>query len=170
MNMRGKKFEGSADALSLGLFVEFQKLFRCMDFGRGMRGKAPTLTMRQMQVLSFFNEAETLHISDVSRRLNMSIQSVNNLVARLVAMGYVERTKNGVDKRLSDVRFTKKGRDGFDMFRSVQIRFLSLLLEQLDSGEQDDVRRAVGRAASLFQKATIALVEKKDAHQPEAAG
>lgn len=148
----------NSDGLSRQLFINFQKLFRCMDFGRSLRGKSPTLTVRQMQVLSFFNEGEELHISDVSRRLNMSIQSVNNLVKRLEVMGYVERSKNGQDKRLSDVRFTKKGRDGFETFRAVQVEFLSSLLGQLDRGERDAVLEAVSCAAELFQKAIIGLV------------
>ena len=69
-----------------------------------------------MQVLSFFNESDVVHISEVSRKLNMSIQSVNNLVKRMEVLGYVERTQNEQDKRLSDIRFTQKGRSGFRCF------------------------------------------------------
>lgn len=141
------------------LFVNFQKLFRCMDFGRSLRGRTPVLTMQQMRLLSFFNESDTVHISDVSRRLNMSMQSVNNMVTRLEAMDYVVRSQNAQDKRLSDIRFTKKGRRGFELFRTEQLGILSLLLEQLDAAEREAALKSVGHAAGLFQKAVLRISE-----------
>jgi DNA-binding MarR family transcriptional regulator len=158
--MQAKKKKTVPDTLTNELFINFQKLFRCMDFGRGMKGRAPVLTVRQMQVLSFFNESDVVHISEVSRRLNMSIQSVNNLVKRMEVMSYVERTQNEQDKRLSDIRFTQKGRIGFEMFRAEQLGFLSLLLQKLDAAERVRVLQAVQSAAELFQKAVIKAAEK----------
>jgi DNA-binding MarR family transcriptional regulator len=131
-----------------------------MDFGRGLQGRTPVLTVRQMQVLSFFNESDTVHISEVSRKLNMSIQSVNNLVKRLEVMGYVERNQNEHDKRLSDIRFTQKGREGFQMFRSMQLGFLQEMLQQLSESERRTVLQSVEGAAELFQKAVMGLAEK----------
>jgi DNA-binding MarR family transcriptional regulator len=157
------KKQKKPEDISVELFINFQKLFRCMDFGRGMRDRSPVLTVRQMQVLSFFNESEEVHISDVSRRLNMSIQSVNNMVKRLEVMGYVERTKNEQDKRLSDIRFTKKGRDGFEMFRAEQLNFIALLLKQLDEPERAAAAQGVERAAALMQKAMLGIAELDEA-------
>jgi DNA-binding MarR family transcriptional regulator len=153
--MQAKKKKTVPDRLTNELFVNFQKLFRCMDFGRGLQGRTPVLTVRQMQVLSFFNESDTVHISEVSRKLNMSIQSVNNLVKRLEVMGYVERNQNEQDKRLSDIRFTSKGLAGFNMFRAEQLGFLSLLLQQFDAAERKAALEAVECAANLFQKAVM---------------
>jgi len=159
--MQAKKKKTDTDKLTKELFINFQKLFRCMDFGRGMRRPVPVLTVRQMQVLSFFNESDVVHISEVSRKLNMSIQSVNNLVKRMEVLGYVERTQNEQDKRLSDIRFTQKGRAGFEMFRAAQLGFLSLLLEKLNEAERLQVLQAVESAAELFQKAVIKAAEKE---------
>ncbi len=153
--MQAKKKKTDTDMLTKELFIKFQKLFRCMDFGRGMRSPVPVLTVRQMQVLSFFNESDVVHISEVSRKLNMSMQSVNNLVKRMEVLGYVERTQNEQDKRLSDIRFTQKGRAGFEMFRAAQIGFLSLLLKQLDERDRLAVLQSVTCAAELFQKAVM---------------
>lgn len=158
--MQAKKKKTVTDTLTNKLFIDFQKLFRCMDFGRGMKGRTPVLTVRQMQVLSFFNESDVVHISEVSRKLNMSMQSVNNLVKRLEVMGYVERTQNKQDKRLSDIRFTNKGLAGFNMFRAEQLGFLTLLLRQLDGAERKAVLEAVECAASLFQKAVIRVSQQ----------
>ena len=158
--MAVKKQQPAPDGTVTELYINFQKLFRCMDFGRGMRGRAPVLTVQQMRLLSFFNESDTVHISEVSRKLNMSMQSVNNMVKRLEVMGYVERTKNDQDKRLSDIRFTKKGREGFEMFRVEQFGFLSVLLQQLDEQERREVVRSIVGAAGLLEKAVLHIAEK----------
>ena len=85
------------------LFLNLQKIFRCLSFGRSLQAKAPTLSVTQMRILSFFNERDVVYISEISRVLGMSLQSVNNLVHRLEVRGYVERSKNSSDKRLSDI-------------------------------------------------------------------
>jgi DNA-binding MarR family transcriptional regulator len=76
-------------------------------------------------------------------------------------LGYVERTQNKQDKRLSDIRFTQKGRAGFEMFRAAQLGFLNLLLEKLHAAERLQVLQAVKSAAELFQKAVIKAAEKE---------
>ncbi len=153
--MQSKKKKIYSDRVTAELFINLQKLLRCFDFDRGLRGRKTMLTVRQMQVLSFFNESDVVHISEVSRKLNMSMQSVNNLVKRMEVMGYVERTQNEQDKRLSDICFTQKGRDGFDMFRAGQLGTLHRLLEQLDEAERKQVLQALECAAGLFQKAVM---------------
>jgi DNA-binding MarR family transcriptional regulator len=160
-----KKRNTNIENITKELFVCFQKLFRCMDFSHGMQGRSPVLTVRQMQVLSFFNESDVVHISEVSRKLNMSIQNVNNLVKRLEVMGYVERTQNEYDKRLSDIKCTHKGGEQFQMFRAMQQNFLYEMLQQLTESERDTVLRSVEQAAEHFQKAAISMAEQKNEHR-----
>ena len=159
MNARKQKLLN--DGITTEMLISLHKLFRCLDFGRGLQGSAPVLTMRQMQVLSFFNESDVVHISEVSRKLNMSIQSVNNLVKRLEVTGFVTRAQNEKDKRLSDIRFTKKGSEGFRMFRAEQLGILSLLLRQLDESERRTALESIECAAGLFQKA-VKLASQQD--------
>lgn len=137
------------------LYVHLQKIFRSLSFGRSLRGRTPTLTGTQMRILTFFNEKDIVHISEISRMLGMSVQSVNNLVARLEALGYVVRSKNTDDKRLSDVRLTDKGRQGFIGFRQEQIKTLSDILGRLDPAEQQLLAAAIETAALMFEKAAL---------------
>ncbi|MCX8043628.1 MAG: MarR family transcriptional regulator [Desulfobacterota bacterium] len=138
------------------LYVHLQKIFRSLSFGRSLQGKKPTLTGTQMRILSFFNENNVVHITEISRMLGMSVQSVNNLVARLEALGYVERSKNKEDKRLSDIKLTAKGRQGFQGFREEQLETLCSILERLAPCEQHLLAAAIETAAHLFEKAALA--------------
>lgn len=98
------------DNLPSQVYLNLQKIFRCLNVGRSFEGKRLPITITQMRALSLFNERETVNISDISRSLGMSLQSATNLIFRLEQLGYLERSKNNKDKRVSDVRLTAKGK------------------------------------------------------------
>ena len=145
-------------AMTEALFVNFQRMFRCLSFGRSLKAKSPTLSVTQMRILSFFNESDVVHISEISRVLGMSLQSVNNLVHRLEVSGYVERSKNSSDKRLSDIRLTARGRMGFQAFRNEQFEVIGELLAGIEDSEQRLLIAIVEATAIILEKA----VAKKD--------
>lgn len=151
------KIDGHTDT-SETLFLNLQKIFRCLSFGRSLQAKAPTLSVTQMRILSFFNERDVVYISEISRVLGMSLQSVNNLVHRLEIRGYVERSKNSSDKRLSDIRLTPKGRMGFQAFRNEQFEVIGELLAGIEDTEQRLLIATVEATAIILEKAAA----KKD--------
>ena len=144
--------------MSEALFLNLQRIFRCLSFGRSLKAKAPSLSVTQMRILSFFNEQDVVYISEISRVLGMSLQSVNNLVHRLEVRGYVERSKNSSDKRLSDIRLTAKGRMGFEAFRNEQFEVIGELLTGIEDNEQKLLTATVEATAIILEKAAA----KKD--------
>ena len=135
------------------LFSNLQRLFRCLSFGRSLKAKTPTLSVAQMRILSFFNEQDVVYISEISRALGMSLQSVNNLVHRLEVLGHVERSKNSNDKRVSDIRLTDKGRMGFQAFRNEQLDVIDEILSGIEPEEQRLLAATVETAAIILEKA-----------------
>jgi len=142
-------------AMTAMLFANFQRIFRCLSFGRSLKTKSPTLSVTQMRILSFFNESDVVHISEISRVLGMSLQSVNNMVSRLEALGYVARSKSLSDKRMSDVRLTARGRAGFQAFRNEQLEVIGELLSGIDATEQRLLSATVEAAAGILEKAAV---------------
>jgi len=140
-------------AMTTTLFVNFQRMFRCLSFGRSLKAKNPTLSVTQMRILSFFNESDVVHISEISRVLGMSLQSVNNLVHRLEVMGHVERSKNRHDKRMSDIRLTARGLAGFKAFRGEQLEIIGEILAGIEPAEKKLLLASVEAAAIILEKA-----------------
>jgi DNA-binding MarR family transcriptional regulator len=143
------------------LFANMQRVFRCLGFGRSLKAKSPTLSVAQMRILSFFNEQDVVCISEISRALDMSLQSVNNLVHRLEIMGHVERSKNSSDKRVSDIRLTDKGRIGFQAFRDEQLEVLSEILSGIAPEEQRLLAATLETAAIILEKAAVKATDDK---------
>ena len=135
------------------LYLNFQKILRCLNFGRGLN-KAPSITGTQMRILSLFNENDIVHISEISRVLGMSIQSANNIVRRLETMGYVTISKNEKDKRLSDIRLSDYGLEGLEAFRNGQLQSISHVIDSLSKAEKELLNAAVKNAAIILEKAT----------------
>jgi DNA-binding MarR family transcriptional regulator len=80
------------------------------------------------------------------------------MVHRLEVLGYVERSKNSSDKRVSDIRLTAKGRAGFQAFRNEQFEVIGEILSRIEPEEQKLLSATVETTALIFEKA----VTKKD--------
>jgi DNA-binding MarR family transcriptional regulator len=142
-----------ADNLPSQVYLNLQKIFRCLNVGRSFEGKRLPITITQMRALSLFNERETVNISDISRSLGMSLQSATNLVFRLEQLGYLERSKNNKDKRVSDVRLTAKGKKRLSLFRTGEVDTVKALLDRLNTVEVKVLNETLHGVALLFEKA-----------------
>ncbi len=143
----------SNPSVTQDVFLSLQKILRCLDLGKGLRGKVPSLTITQMRVLSFFNDNTIIHISEISPVLGMSLQSVNNVVHRLEAAGYITRTPNRQNKRFSDIVLTPLGKKLLRAFQNSQFDSLGQILEPLAPAER--------RALSCSLKNAAAILERK---------
>ena len=144
-----------SDQLYFKIYINLQKIFRCLNIGRVFQGKSLPITITQMRALSLFNEAEVVNITDISRSLGMSLQSATNLVRRLELAGYLERSKNKKDKRVSEVRLTVKGKQRLNFFRKGELGSIQHLLDGLDPFEGKVLNEALTNASLLFEKAII---------------
>ena len=129
-----------------------QKILRCLEFGTNPKTR-PVLTITQMRILSFFNDRDIIHVSDISRRADMSIQSVNNLISRLESTGYVQRSPNHQDRRLSDIRLTDTGRASIELFQRFHVQHLQDLLLSLSEQDRRNLTDALDAAARILEKA-----------------
>lgn len=147
--------QSDLDMLPHQIYLNLQKIFRSLNIGRTFQGKRLPITIMQMRALSLFNEQESVTITDISRSLGMSLQSATNLVCRLEQLGYLERSKNEKDKRVSDVRLTAKGKKRLNAFRSNEVENVKLLLARLNPVEIKVLNETLNGVALLFEKATI---------------
>lgn len=144
-----------SDQLYCKVYIHLQKIFRCLNIGQVFQGKSLPITITQMRALSLFNEQEVAKISDIRRSLGMSVQSATNLVRRLEQLGYLERSKNKRDRRISEVRLTPKGKKRLSFFREGELETIQKLLDRLDPFEGKVLDEALTNASLLFEKAIL---------------
>ena len=149
------------------IYLNLQKIFRCLNIGQVFQGKNLPITITQMRALSLFNEQDVATITDISRSLGVSLQSATNLVRRLERLGYLERSKNKKDRRVSEVRLTEKGQKRLAFFRKGELETIHLLVNRLDSFEGKVLNEALINASLLFEKAILTpqySVDDKDSN------
>ena len=135
------------------LNTELQKIVRVLEFEK-RSPKKRTLSVAQMRVLSFFNEQDIIHVSEVSRALGLTIQNTTNIVRRIEEAGYIKRNPNPENKRFSDITLTAKGKRIFAMFKDMQLVKISALLSRLEPREIKKLLRSVAETAELLEKAS----------------
>jgi DNA-binding MarR family transcriptional regulator len=151
-----------SDQLYFKIYLNLQKIFRCLNIGRVFQGKSLPITITQMRALSLFNEQTVVNITDISRSLGMSLQSATNLIRRLELLGYLERSKNKKDKRVSEVRLTVKGKKRLSFFRKGELSTIQRLLDGLDPFEGKVLNEALTNASLLFEKAITESGQEHD--------
>ena len=154
--------ETKPEELCTEVYLNLQKIFRCINIGQVFQGKRLPITITQMRVLSLFNERDVVNISDISRSLGMSLQSATNLVRRLEELGYLERSKNRQDKRVSEVKLTGKGASSLIFFREGELKTIERILHRLDPFEEKVLNEALTNASILFEKAILASLNSAD--------
>jgi len=152
---------------STEIYLNFQKILRYLNLGKGLKRRSPGITGTQMRVLSLFNEMEVINISEISREFDMSIQSANNIIRRLESIGYVEISKNEKDKRISDVKLTPFGMERFDEFRDSQMKTLNNIINLIESSERDLLSAAVNNVAVILAKGSEKAAKTEKASEDE---
>lgn len=69
-----------------------------------------TLYMREVHFVMEVGSADNLTMGDVARRLNVTQGAVTQMAVRMEKKGYVKRSKQSTDKRLTTISLTEKGK------------------------------------------------------------
>lgn len=89
--------------------------------------------------------AKRLRLTDLSAGLIIRPPSVTGVVDRLQRMGLVSRDTSPTDMRAKEIKLTDKGRRLVDRVLAVHGRQIQAVLAGLDSNEQQELRRLLGR-------------------------
>lgn len=93
-------------------------------------------TLPRFDVMAaLYRQPEGMLMSDLSRFLLVSNGNVTGIVDRLVADGYVMRTKREGDRRTSIVRLTPAGIASFEEMAAAHEKWVAELLAGIGTGE-----------------------------------
>lgn len=93
-------------------------------------------TLPRFDVMSaLYRRPEGMAMSDLSRFLLVSNGNVTGIVERLVADGFVVRSKRDGDRRTSIVRLTQEGATAFERMAAAHEDWVNELLGSVDESE-----------------------------------
>jgi DNA-binding MarR family transcriptional regulator len=93
------------------------------------------ITIPEWRVLAVIGEADRVAARDVVRRTPMDKMTVSRAVASLEAKGFVHRTPDEGDRRVSSLSLSEKGRALFERIAALALSFEDDLLSTLEPEE-----------------------------------
>jgi DNA-binding MarR family transcriptional regulator len=93
-------------------------------------------TPGQLSLLRVLVEHERCMMQDLAERLAVTPSTVTAMVKRLLAQGYVERSRDDVDWRAVWIKPTDRGRKVVAAFNEIRLAAMQKLLERLTAEER----------------------------------
>jgi DNA-binding MarR family transcriptional regulator len=106
---------------------------------------AEGLNARQMEYLAEVARLGDPTMGELTKNMGLSGPSTTAIIRRLVALGYVERTRSDQDGRSYRVQLTEKGMELERLHQRSHAELAGVLMRNLDDAEVDQL-------AALFEK------------------
>lgn len=96
-----------------------------------------TITQTQIFTIMTLTEERPVHLSDLSRKMNISAPTVTGIIDRLEKLGYVRRIPDPQDRRAIHVDLTAKGKNIAKKLKSTIKKNWKGLLSKLPKRDQE---------------------------------
>jgi DNA-binding MarR family transcriptional regulator len=108
-------------------------------------------TPGQLSVLGVLVEHKCCTMQQLAEHLAVAPSTATAMVKRLLAQGYVERSRDDVDWRTVWVRPTETGRQAVHVFHQARLASLKFRLKQLSHDEQASIIAALPALQHLLE-------------------
>lgn len=108
-------------------------------------------TVGQFRLLRVVESGESCKMQDIAEQLGVTPSTVTTMIKRLVAQGYVERTRDDVDWRSVWISLTERGRRALRAYDQARLDSLQTRLAQLDLHERETILAALPALRHLIE-------------------
>lgn len=109
-------------------------------------------TPGQLTLLGTLVERERCTMQELAEQLTVAPSTATAMVKRLVAQGYIERSRDETDWRSVWVKPTQAGRRAVEVFQSTQLNTLQKRLARLNEAERASIRAALPALYHLIKE------------------
>lgn len=112
-----------------------------------------SISKPELLALEFISKDEGLMMSEIGRRLDITLSTATGIIDRLIEKKLVKRERNHGDRRVVRVLLTDKGRKTNEAYQDQKKEIFGMILDVLDPREQ-------GELIKIFEKIAIAIKQK----------
>ncbi len=132
------------------LLVALRKIIQAIDRHSTQLKKKFGLTGPQLIILQTVLDDELMSITQLSKGVSLSQATVTNITKRLEAQGYLDRNKNTMDKRRTNLMVTEKGRSVLEKVPPLLQEKFTSQYSRLEDWEQLMIESAFNRVVSMM--------------------
>ena len=132
----------------LDAFDGMSRVFAAMECFQG----EASISKPELLALEAISREEGLMMSDLGKRLDISLSTATGIIDRLIEKKLVKRERNGGDRRVVRVVLTDKGRKTSQTYQKQKKELFGRMLGALDSEEQGELIRILEKIGGSIRK------------------
>ncbi|MRH44275.1 MarR family transcriptional regulator [Aquibacillus halophilus] len=114
--------------------------------------KENNLTPPQMMIMFMLSEEKKLKVSEISTKMNLANSTVSGIIDRLEKLGYVQRVRSEVDRRVVHVEPSKQAEELHKLFHDTVTQFLGTIVEDATDKQITEVMTGLNTLQKLLNR------------------
>lgn len=103
------------------------------------------ISIPEWRVIAHLSQEGGVSVREIHARVDMDKAKVSRAAQRLEAIGLVEKSVGGADRRLVELRLTRKGRRAFAEIAPLALAYERAVLSELTPAEAEAFRTILGK-------------------------
>jgi DNA-binding MarR family transcriptional regulator len=114
--------------------------------------ESSTLTMSEMHILEAVGKCQDLQMSDIARKLRITLPTLTVSVQRLEEKGFISRRRFGEDRRKVSVALTKRGQQAYDNHEKFHEKMVDSLFSGLNMDKMPVLMDSMALLRDFFKE------------------
>ncbi len=132
----------------LDAFDGISRVFAAME---SFPGDA-SISKPELLALEVISREEGLMMSDLGKRLDISLSTATGIIDRLIEKKLVKRERNGGDRRVVRVVLTDKGRKNNKTYQKQKKEIFAMMLGALSDVEQEQLIKILEKISNIEKR------------------
>lgn len=132
----------------LDAFDGISRVFAAMESFSG----GASISKPELLALEVISREEWLMMSDIGRKLDISLSTATGIIDRLIDKKLVNRERNGGDRRVVRVVLTNKGKKTNQEYQKQKKELFGRMLGTLDHEEQGELIKILEKIAGAIKQ------------------
>jgi DNA-binding MarR family transcriptional regulator len=120
--------------------------------GQTLREKGVKLSMNEVHVLEAITKSEIPTMTNIAKRLRVTVGTLTTSMNRLVEKGYASRHREEEDKRKVIVSTTKKGKQVLEIHDKFHLEMLDATFEDMKLEEDEVLLQSLENLSEYFKR------------------
>ena len=119
--------------------------------GSKLKERGVKISMNEMHVLEAIQKTDYPAMSNIARRLRVTVGTLTTSVNRLVEKGYATRKREEEDKRKVIISLTNKAREALKIHEEFHEEMLDALFEDMNIAEDEVLLQSLENLSEYFK-------------------
>ncbi|OGO84026.1 MAG: hypothetical protein A2Y22_07745 [Clostridiales bacterium GWD2_32_59] len=132
------------------LVKNFKDILRTEEKVLNNKEETKELSMNEIHTLEIIGIDGQQIMSDISRKLRITISTLSITISRLLKKGYIQKVKSDTDRRAIKICLTEKGIIAFKLHEQFHKEMIDAVMKELSIGEFEVIIGFLDRINKFF--------------------